>query len=83
MAHWHWRFSRRLLRMIFHGAVSDVGGLDLPRTDIPCYQLPVCTGHQYPAQLLLPVSAEQVRQVCLVKGSNYLESTLTDKDRCI
>ena len=34
-----------------YGAVSDVGGLGLPRTDIPCYQLPVCARHQYPARI--------------------------------
>ena len=33
-------------------ACAGMGRLDLQSTDIPGYQLPVCTGDQYPAQLL-------------------------------
>ena len=36
----------------FHGSVTGMGRLDLPCTDLPGYQLPVCTGHQYSAEFL-------------------------------
>lgn len=41
-----------LVRMFAFALAPGMGRLDLQSTDIPGYQLPVCTGDQYPAQLL-------------------------------
>ena len=71
-----------LARMIFMGLSPDVGGLGLPRTDIPCYQLPVCARHQYPARIFCRYRrSKQGRGAC--EGFELSGSTLTDEDRCI
>ena len=38
-----------LVRMIFMGLPADWGELDIPGTDIPCYQLSLCSCYQYSA----------------------------------
>ena len=52
---------------------AEVGPVDLPCTDLPGNQLPVCTCDQYSAEFLCRNRRASNAGV-LVKGSNYLET---------
>ncbi len=52
MVRWHWQSCRRWYECCLWELPPEWSMMDLPSTDIPGYQLPVCTGDQYSAQLL-------------------------------
>ena len=67
-----------LVRMLFMGLAPEWGRLDLQSTDLPGYQLSMCTGHQYSAQLLAGIGGASHEGVWS-KGSNYLETMAQTK----
>ena len=65
-----------------YGQSCTVGNMDLPCTDIPCNQLPMCIGYQYSAQLLRRNRRRKLAG-CPDQGLELHGDSGTDEDRCI
>ena len=65
-----------------YGAVCGLGCLDLPGTDLPCYQLPLCAGDQYSFEFLCG-NRRRKQRGCAGKRFQLSGNPFTDQVCCL